>query len=215
MKFNIGTTEIAAQSNGSTRLAANEIHDVIFDGVEADTIEKKDGSATFDVLRVKFKNENGTFEHVIFEPKAGDDIRQKNSFDSENPSNVEILIFTVKHLLAAVAPTVAKQIEEKGLNIEGWNGKGGLREFMVNNTKKAIGTATQIKLVANKDNNAVFPGFPLGMSRDGNVFPRTNFIGKELKFTAKEIERMNNVSSATVTNMASSLVAAGNDDIIF
>ena len=214
MLFNIGTTDIASNSTGVSRLAANAIHDVKFDGCEAVTIDKKDGTASFDVLRVKFKNDDGVFEHVIFEPKAGDEVRQKNQFDSENPSNVENLLFTLKHLLAAVAPTVAKQIEDKGLAVEGWNGDKGLRNFMVKNTTKAIGTDTQIKLLSNKDNNAVFPGFPLGMSKEGNVYPRTNFIGKDLKFTAKEIERMNSVASATPSTPAVA-VKADDDDLIF
>lgn len=218
MKFNIGTTEIASNSTGVARLAANTIHNVTFEGVEAATIDKKDGSASFDVIRIKFKNDDGVFEHVLFEPKAGDEIRAKNQYDSENPSNVENLIFTIKHLLAAIAPTVAKQIEEKGLSVEGWNGDKGLRQFLVKNTAKANGTETQIKLLATKEGNPIFPGFPLGMSKEGNVYPRTNFIGKNLKFTAKEIERMNAVATATSTNMPSnsaSTTKADDDDLLF
>jgi len=220
MKFNIGTTEIASQSTGATRLKGGEIHDVKFDGAEATTIEKKDGSATFDVLKLKFKNDDGTFEHVLFEPKEGDEIRQKNQYDSENPSNVENLIFTVKHLLAAVAPDVAKKIEDKGLNIEGWNGKSGLREFVVNNTAKSKDKEVRIKLVKDKTGNGVFPSFPLGMSKEGSVYPRTNFIvaaGGKLDFTAKEIERMNSIAAASPTSMAGTTSAATseNDDLIF
>jgi hypothetical protein len=217
MKFNIGTTEIASQSNGATRLKAGEIHLVKYDGAEATVIEKKDGSATFDVLKLKFKNDDGTFEHVIFEPKEGDEVRVENAFGSQNPSNLENLIFTVKHLLAAVAPEVSKKIEEKGLNIEGWNGKNGLREFVVNNTAKSIGKEVEIKLVKDKTGNAVFPSFPLGMSKEGNVYPRTNFIGKNLQFTAKEIERMNSITSAAPTQMSSGSSAkpAEDDDLIF
>jgi len=215
MKFNIGTTDIPSQSTGATRLAANTIHTVKFDGAEAETIEKKDKSATFDVLRLKFKGENGLFDHVIFEPKAGDEVQQENSFGSKNPSNLENLIFTVKHLLSAVAPTVAKQIEDKGLNIDGWNGKGGLREFVVNNTKKSIGAEVQIKLLADKDGNPQFPGFPLGMSREGNVYPRTNFIGQNLSFTPKEIERMNSVASAKPSSMPAAAAKQEEDELIF
>ena len=216
MKFNIGTTEIASQSTGGTRLAANTIHNVKFDGAEAVTIDKKDGSASFDVLRLKFKNDEGTFEHVIFEPKAGDDVRQKNQFDSDNPSNLENLIFTIKHLLVAVAPTVAKQIEDKGILVDGWNGDKGLRQFVVKNTEKATGAETQIKLLSDKDNNPQFPGFPLGMSKEGNVYPRTNFIGKDLKFTPAEIKRMNSVATATPSRpAASATTSAEDDDLVF
>lgn len=220
MKFNIGTTEIASQSTGGNRLPGGAIHTVQFDGAEAATIEKNDKSATFDVVRLKFKNEDGTFEHVLFEPKEGDEVRQDNSFGSKNPSNLENLIFTVKHLFAAVAPNVAKQIEDKGLAIEGWNGANGLRQFIVKNTDKVKGTEVQIKLVKDKNGNAVFPSFPLGMSREGNVYPRTNFIGKGLSFTAKEIERMNNISTASATNMpaagsGSGTTDDGNDDLLF
>lgn len=220
MNFNIGTTEIASQSTGANRLAGNKIHDVTFDGVVAETIEKKDGSAKFDVLRLKFKNEDGTFDHVLFEPKDGDEVRQTNSFGSENPSNLENLVFTIKHLLAAVAPTVAKQVEDKGLKIEGWNGPNGLRQFVVKNTDKAKGAELQIKLVKDSRGNAQFPGFPLGMSREGNPYPRTNFMGKNLQFTQKEIERMNSIAGASATNMdgassASVANGAADDELIF
>lgn len=217
MKFNIGTTDIASQSTGATRLKGGLIHDVTFEGAEANTIEKKDGSASFDVLQLKFKNEDGTFEHTIFEPRDEDAVRQQNTYGSENPSNVENLIFTVKHLFAAIAPDVAKKIEEKGLAVEGWNGKNGLREFVAANTKKAIGTATQIKLMKDKNGNAQFPGFPLGMSKEGNVYPRTNFIGKNLEFTPKEIERMNKIQSATASSMPAGATTGptDDDDLIF
>lgn len=209
MKFNLGG-EIASESKAgkSTRLKANAIHDVIFDGVVAETITKKDGSESFNVLKLKFKNDEGlTYEDTIFEPREQDGVRQANNFGYENPSNVEELQFKVKHLLSAVAPDVAKKMDSKadGVVIDGWE---GLRQFIVKNTAKAIGTRTQIKLLSDKDNNPRFPGFVLGITKAGQPYPKTNFIGAKLAFTAKEEERIEKAASATPTRMPSK----SNDD---
>lgn len=201
MNFNLGNNIPATSKAGApTRLKANEIHDVTFEGAVAEVIEKKDGSESFNVLKLKFKNADGlTFEDTIFEPREADTQRKPSGFGYDNPSNMEELLFKIKHLITAIAPEVAKKIEEKGINVSGWD---EFRKFVVTNTTKAKGAATQIKLVADKDNNARFPGFVLGITKAGEVYPRTNFIGAKLNFTAKELERIEARTSAKSTDMS-------------
>lgn len=201
MNFNFGNTPAVSNQGANSQLAANTIHTVKFDGVEAVTITKKDGSATFDVLKIKFSNESGKFEHTIFEPKPEDAVRKENNYGYENPSNLEEMMFLLRHLIAAVAPKVNEQIEKKGgIAVESWE---KLRNFMVVNTVKAIGTETQIKLLADKEGRPRFPGFVLGMSKKNETYARTNFIGAKLTFTANELKKIETAAAATPTPMSS------------
>jgi hypothetical protein len=194
----------AATSTVVAQLAGNAIHDVTFKGVEAKTIESKDGDK-YDILSIKFAGENGAiFEDSIFEPKAGDDQRKKNNFGYENPSNVEEMMFKVKHLLAAVAPKVAEKIEKAGgMDVGSWS---ALRDFVVKYTAEAAknGAKTQIKLISRTDSKGVtrahFPSFVLGINKDNKAYPKTNFIGATLAFTAKEQAKIDEAATAKPNN---------------
>lgn len=213
MDFNLGKTVQGNSTAGkSTRIKGNQIVDVTFEGAIAQTLEKKDKSESFDVLTLKFKDENGlTYEDSIFEPRVGDDVRKENNFGYENPSNVEELQFKIKHLLSAVAPDVVEKMNGKaeGVKINGWE---ALRQFVAKQTVKAIGKRTQIKLVNDKDGNPRFPGYVLGITKAGDVYPKTNFIGANLSFTAKELERIAATEKATPTKMSAS-ANTGSDDL--
>lgn len=198
--FNLGGKDIPSVSRAgqSTRLKANGIYDVAFDGAEATVIEGKDGTK-YNVLRMKFVDDNGlTFEDTIFEPRHGDDVRQENSYGYANPSRVEEIVFKVKHLIRAVAPKVADQMEDKKIQFTSWE---DLRQFVVKNTAKSVGTRTQIKLLADKNGNPQFPMYVLGISKTNEVYPKTNFIGANLAFTTKEKEKIDNAAEAKSTDM--------------
>ena len=88
-------------------LKAWEIHDVKFDGFEYSKFAgKKDPSATYEVLKIKFKNDVGQFTHTLFAPKPGDEVRPKrtnsNGHEMESPSNLETFIKTIGHVLTEV-----------------------------------------------------------------------------------------------------------------
>ena len=185
------------------------IHDVRFVSLTNETIEKKDKSASFDVIKIKFEGVGDlagkTYEHTVFEPKPGDDERKDNTFGGKNPSNAEETGHLFSHLIEAVAAQTAQEIAKKGkVNLDGWK---NIKAFMLKATAKSAGVQTQIKLVPNKDGKGVFPSFVLGLRKEadeeGNdTFPRTNFIGKNLTFTAKELEKINNQATAKPTDMA-------------
>jgi hypothetical protein len=187
------------------------IHDVKFVSLINETIEKKDKSASFDVIKIKFEgtgDKTGKFyEHTVFEPRPGDDQRKANNFGGENPSNTEETGHLFSHLIEAVALTTAQELQKKGkVNLEGW---ANIKAFMLKATAKSGGILTQIKLLPNKDGRGVFPSFVLGLRKEkdenGNdTFPRTNFIGKNLTFTAKELKSINDKATAKPTNMSTS-----------
>lgn len=193
----------ASTSTATQQLPGNQIHEVTFKGVETKTIESKTGEK-FDIISIKFANDSGNFEDTLFELKKGDNERKKNNFGYENPSALEELQFKAKHLLAAVAPKVAAQIEEKGgLKIGSWDAFG---KFLVKHANVGIGAQTQIKLVERTDAKGIkrinFPSFVLGVNKKNEVYPKTNFIGSKLVWTAKEKERMETTATAKPTDPA-------------
>ena len=198
------------QSKQGGQLAPG-IHNVKFVSLTNETIEKKDKTASFDVIKIKFEGlgdlAGKTYEHTIFEPRPVDNYRKENNFGGSNPSVTEETGHFFSHLIEAVAAKTAEEIAKKGkVELDGWK---NIKAFVLKATAKSAGTETQIKLLPNKDGKGVFPSYVLGLRKepdaDGNdTFPRTNFIGKNLTFTAKELEKINNQATAKPTNMSGS-----------
>lgn len=191
----------ASASTIVQQLTGNQIYTVTFKGAEAKTIESKSGEK-FNILTLKFSNDEGVFEDTIFELKAGDEKRKANSYGYDNPSALEELGFKAKHLLAAVNPKVAADIQAKGgLKITGWE---QFTSFVVKHANTGVGKETQIKLLERTDAKGVkranFPGFVLGISKKGELYPKTNFIGDKLAWTAKEKEKIDAAATAAPTN---------------
>lgn len=201
MNYSIGAG--SAQASVFTQLPGNAIHTVKWMGAESKDIEPKAGGDKMKVLVLKFKNDAGVFEETIFEAKPGDDKRVVNQWKYESPSAVEETMFKIKHLLAALNPKIAKQIEEKGFQVSSWD---ELRNFVVKQTTASIGTETEIKIFSRTDAKGVvrtnFPSFVLSINKAGAVYPKTNFIGEKLAFTAKEQEKINNATSGKATDMS-------------
>jgi hypothetical protein len=198
MKFNLGGQTQSTQ--GASAQLGVGIHDVKFVSLTPEIIEKKDGSATFDVVKIRFEDAAGKdYTHTVFEPRPGDDIRKDNSFGYKNPSMLEEMQFLFGHLIAAVAPETAKQMEAKGnIELDSWD---KVKAFLVKVTAKSGGTQTQIKLVPNKEGRGVFPSFVLGVSKKDEVYPRTNFIGKGLTYTANELKAIDTKANARPSAM--------------
>lgn len=195
MNFNFGNTP--AQARISNRLAANAIYTVKWEGATAEELESKDGNK-YAVLKLKFTNEDGEFTDTVFEPKEGDEIQKPNNYGYNNPSRVDELMFKLHHLIAAVNPKASEQLSKKKVEISTWN---DLRNYVVKHTTASAGATIQIKLVSDNKGNAQFPAFVLGFSKSGDLYPRTNFIGDKLAFTAKEQEKINAAATAKPSNM--------------
>ncbi len=204
MNYSIGAG--SAQANVITQLPGNAIHTVKWMGAEAKDIEPKNGGDKMKLLVLKFKNADGVFEETIFEGKPGDDKRVVNQWKYESPSAVEETMFKIKHLIAALNPKVAEHIEKKGFAVTSWD---ELRAFVVKHTTQQIGTETQIKIFSRTDSKGVvrtnFPSFVLSISKAGELYPKTNFIGAKLAFTAKEQEKINNATSGKPSDMSSKM----------
>lgn len=200
MNFDLGADNL---SNGFSNsiLEGNKIHNVIFKGVEF----SKSKSGEYEFIVIKFSGEEGGFfTHRGFGLREKSGERRMTAF-GENPSEFESFMMTVKHLLHAVAPQLLKDMIDKKIVFTPKKGGDSLFqqyvEFISQNTLKYVGVKTQIKLVKNKKGEACFPMYPVGISKDGKVYMKTNFIGENLLFTNKELENIALENSAKPTKM--------------
>lgn len=203
MNFNFNGSEIANVGASKGQLEGNKIHDVQFDGCEA--VELKDG--TMKVLRIKFSNDEGIFQHVIFEPRDGDD-QDTDGVYGKNPSRIKEMMTLLRHLGAAVCPALVEYINSINGSVT-WD---QIRKKIVEVTTPAIGAKTKIKLLAKKRtdpntgaerNDAVFPSYFLSYNKEGALYMRTKFIGPRLVFTDKELTTIKNQENAKPVSVSS------------
>lgn len=209
MSFSFSTTAGASQSSVKARLVGNAIHAVKFDGCEIQDIKGvKDPSQTYKVIKLKFSNDDGSFEHTIFEPKDSDFVRgeskyiDKNGVENKIPqaSNVENMMLLFKHAIDIISPEVAKEIDNgtKNLGAADWD---GLRKLVSQILDKNKGAELEIKLIKNNKGEGVFPGFFSAINREGKAYVRNNFMGKSLAFTSYEASKINNEATAKPTKV--------------
>lgn len=221
MSFSFNTTAGTSQSTAKPKLTGNNIYDVIFEACEKkDIAGVKDPTALYKQLIIRFSNENGVFEHTVWEPKPDDFNRRESEFKNKagniekipQASNVESMMLLFKHLIDSVTPAVAEAIDkkEKSLAAANWD---ELRDLIIKITSKSAGVKTQIKLLKNKDGEAIFPGFFTGLTKEGVVYVKNNFIGQKLSFTTYEMQRIKAESTAKPTPVSSFGGSLGNSDL--
>ena len=209
MSFSFNTTAGASQSSIKPRLAGNSIHTVAFDECEIQDIKGvKDPTQVYKVLKIKFSNNEGTFEHTVFEPRPQDFNRGENEYTDKNgekkkipqASSVETMMLLFKHAIDAISPEVATEIDNgtKNLGAADWD---GLRKLVAQILNKHKGAQVQIKLLKNSKGEPIFPGFFAGINKDGKAYIRNNFIGGNLGFSAYEASRISKEAEAKPTKV--------------
>lgn len=211
MSFSFDGTAGASQSTSKPRLAGNDIYDVKFDGVEIQDIQGvKDTSQLYKVLKLKFSSEEGSFEHTVFEPKEKDFEDTETEFTNKNgntekikqPAPVKGMMLLFKHLIDAVNPAVAAQIDKKEIQLTAPNWDK-LRELVISILTPVIGASTKIKLIIDNKGEARFPGFFTAYSKEGKAYIRNNFIGMKVAFTPYELTKIKTASTAKPSNSTS------------
>lgn len=214
--FSFDETAGSSQSTAKPKLAGNEIHTVKLEACEIQDIQGvKDPTQLYRVLKFKFSNEDGYYEHTVFEPRPDDFKRTETEFTNKNgnkekipqPSNVESMMLLFKHIIDSFVPEVSKKIDNKevSLNAPNWE---TLRALIVKICSNAKERTSKIKLMKNsKTGDGQFPGFFTGLTREGKAYIRNNFIGEKIAFSAYELTRIQNEANAKPTNMGSA--AAG------
>ena len=201
MNYSFEETAGASQSSVRKLFDGNAIYDVTFDGCEARDIQGvQDTTKVFHVLDIKFSNDEGIYTHTIFEPAEADMEDRQGPFGPQ-PSNVKAMMLLFKHLIDAVNPELGKAIDnkEKSLATSSWD---ALRKLMVQATDPGKGTQTKIKLVKNNKGVATFPFFA-AYNKEGKLYMQTNFIGKNIFFTNKELDRIAKATEAKPTDAMS------------
>lgn len=220
MSFSFDTTAGTSQSTAKPKLEGNNIHTVKFTGASSEDIKGvKEPDKVFKVLKLKFENDNGVFEHTIFEPKPDDFKRNTREatrkdgtkFEIIQPSNVENMMLFFKHAIDAINPVIAAKIDkkEKSLGAKDWD---NLRELIITILEKGKNTEVNIKLLKNKKGEAIFPNCT-AISKDGVVYVNNNIIGSttssKINFSPYEVERIKKENNAAPTITSNMDVAAG------
>ena len=187
--MNFNTEEIKVST---PRLKGNQIHTVVFDGIEA--VDLKDG--LYKTLQFKFHNNEGTFTHTEFE-LTDDDAKEPVGQYGKQPSRLMTFMTLLRHLGNAVSPNLVALCNDKSaLNNITWE---QLRKKIVDAAKDGIGKETKIKLMSRMRTDAntgeqreiaEFPRYIIAYNRSGELYMQTNFIGNNTYFTNKEITRM-------------------------
>lgn len=223
MSFSFNATAGASQNSSKPRLEGNNIHDVKFVGCDIQDIQGvKDPSQVYKVLKLRFENEEGYFEHTIFEPRPEDFTRGENEVTTKTgkkekipqTSGVENMMLLFKHAIDAINPTIAQQIDNgtKSLGAKTWE---ELRALVAKILDAGKGVSTQIKLLNNSKGDAIFPGYFAGLTRPDQVtgeskaYIRNNFIGGKLAFSAYEKTRISNEMNAKPTKVDSFASSTG------
>lgn len=217
--FSFETTAGSSQSTAKNKLAGNQIHTVKYAGTEVkDIVGVKDPSMTYKTLILKWENEDGIFEHTIFEPKDADKVRGEREFTNKNgviekipqPSNIESMMLLLKHAIDVVNPEVAKKIDnkEQKLGARTWD---EFRKVVAAILDKGKGSETNIKLVVNKKGEGVFPGFFVGINREGVAYIKNNFIGNKVAFSSYETGKMKD--AAQIPSKVDSFQNKGTEDL--
>lgn len=207
-EFNFNITAGASQSTFKPQLSGNEIHEVVFDGATAEDIQgRKDPTQVYKVIKLKFSNEKGQFEHTIFEPRPDDFNRGENKATRNGevstfptPSNVESMMLLLKHVIDSVTPEIGKKIDNGEVVLGGKNWDQ-LRNNVVTVLNKGKGATTKIKLITDNKGNAKFPGFFASINQEGKAYIRNNFVGSAIGFTSYEKTRMENSANSKPTTM--------------
>jgi hypothetical protein len=176
--FSFDNTAGASQSNIKPKLEGNKIHTVKIESVDIDQFEgaqDHNKGVVYNVLKINFGNDEGTYQHTVFEPQAKDFERGENEYTDKKtgkvnkipqPSNVESMMLLFKHVIDGYVPTIGAQIDSGKSQIAApdWD---TLRKVVKKILDASNGAESKIKLLKNKKGEGVFPGFFANVNRDG------------------------------------------------
>lgn len=202
--MNFAISKESAVRNVRRQLAPWNIYDVTFVGCEIREFKgTKDPNAMYQVLDIKFENEDGYFTVTRFFPKQGDDVRRKlpnkKGGERELASNFEELMNIVKQTAEVLTPEGFKKMSELSSKFRSFD---DVAKALIAITDKVKGTKTKIKLVGRTRDNRVVAEIPTITSVFEGVATITdNYIGNKLFFTPYEEGKRNEYLKGTPTDM--------------
>lgn len=207
MALNFGQLKTTqATSSTSRTLKPWNIYPVKFAGCRVDHIAgKKDPSQTYDILKIRFENEDGYFEESIFFPRDGDDERptyqNREGHDYQTPSRFETIMTTIAQLATVLNKEGFEKMQEASSKFRSFD---DVCKALIAITNPVIGKETNIKLIGRTRDGRVTAALPriCGVNKQGELFTSDNFIGDKLFFTDYEERQIEAYQSAKPTDMS-------------
>lgn len=204
MSFNFGLSAESAVRSTIHPLAPWEIHDVEFKGAEIRKFQgKKDPNAVYELLTIKYENEDGYFNVDLFFPKDGDDVRPE--FDGQNggkvhmASSFENTMAIIKQTVQILNPKGFDTLQKASVKCTSFEQLAGM---VVKVLTPVIGKKIKIKLTGRNRDGKVVAQIPriLALNKEEEVFICDNYIGEKLFWSDYETTKRDEFLKAKPTD---------------
>lgn len=204
MSFNFGLSAESAVRSIIRPLAPWEIHDVEFKGAEIRKFQgKKDPNAVYELLTIKYENEDGYFNVDLFFPKDGDDVRPE--FDGQNGGKVhmasafENTMAIIKQTVQILNPKGFDTLQKASVKCTSFEQLAGM---VVKVLTPVIGKKIKIKLTGRNRDGKVVAQIPriLALNKEEEAFICDNYIGEKLFWSDYETTKRDEFLKAKPTD---------------
>lgn len=204
MSFNFGLSAESAVRSTIRPLAPWEIHDVEFKGAEIRKFQgKKDPNAVYELLTIKYENEDGYFNVDLFFPKDGDDVRPE--FDGQNggkvhmASSFENTMAIIKQTVQILNPKGFDTLQKASVKCTSFEQLAGM---VVKVLTPVIGKKIKIKLTGRNRDGKVVAQIPriLALNKEEEAFICDNYIGEKLFWSDYETTKRDEFLKAKPTD---------------
>lgn len=204
MSFNFGLSAESAVRSTIRPLAPWEIHDVEFKGAEIRKFQgKKDPNAVYELLTIKYGNEDGYFNVDLFFLKDGDDVRPE--FDGQNGGKVhmasrfENTMAIIKQTVQILNPKGFDTLQKASAKCTSFEQLAGM---VVKVLTPVIGKKIKIKLTGRNRDGKVVAQIPriLALNKEEEAFICDNYIGEKLFWSDYETTKRDEFLKAKPTD---------------
>lgn len=185
MKFGLTEAKVSVP-----RLKPWTINEVTFKGVEYKNGTSQNGN-NWAAMQFNFEGENGTYSKMFFCPNQNGFERRSGESSSGKwvlPADAEVLMEQLKYICTTLAKDAYAKVAGKiVVDLPGEFDK--LYEYIAKILKGAVGTKTNIKLVADNRGYADIPRNAVRISSsDDSVYISNRWLGDNLSFSAYELK---------------------------
>ena len=204
MSFNFGLSAESAVRSTVRPLTPWEIHDVEFKGAEIRKFQgKKDPNAVYELLTIKYANEDGYFNVDLFFPKDGDDVRPE--FDGQNGGKVHMASYfentmaIIKQTVQILNPKGFDTLQKASVKCTSFEQLAGM---VVKVLTPVIGKKIKIKLTGRNRDGKVVAQIPriLALNKEEEAFICDNYIGEKLFWSDYETTKRDEFLKAKPTD---------------
>lgn len=216
MNFEFGTLATNNfTSTASRSLKPYGIYEVSLTDISKKDIQgTKDPNAVYHTIHLEFTGEEGTFQNNLFIPATEEDATRptyKNAagHDYQRPSRFENYQYTLMQIVEAINPAGAQKIKDNASKIKSID---TFNDWVIKSLVGKQDVKVNLKLIGRNVNGTVYAQLPnaCGLNKEGELFP-TNFIGKDLFFSAYEQQQADQYKNAKPTAMPADVLSGGSE----